>query len=47
MIVMRLIIRGKVMTAESMWKLFMETGDIAFYLIYKALVAENKKEKPA
>jgi len=35
------------MTAENMWKLFAETGDIMFYLLYMELLKEESTEKTA
>lgn len=35
------------MTSDSAWKLFAETGNIMYYLLYKKLEKEKTEEKTA
>lgn len=35
------------MNAEGFWKLFVETGDVLFYLLYKEEKMEKTEEKTA
>ena len=35
------------MTADNMWRLFTETGDILFYLFYKKCLEEENTAKTA
>lgn len=35
------------MTADNMWKLFEETGDIVFYILYKELCGDETIERSA
>ena len=34
-----------VMNADGIWKLFMETGNVFYYLLYKALLNEEKADQ--
>ena len=35
------------MNSESMWKLFYETGNVIFYLMYCRLLKEENEDKTA
>ena len=34
-----------VMNADGIWKLFTETGNVFYYLLYRALLKEEKSDK--
>jgi len=39
--------KNDAVSSDMMWRLFAETGDIIFYLLYKELLAEETAERTA